>query len=175
VIGPLLVLLVFVIVMKKLQAPSGGNTSAPVGGARVLGRENAAGVLPEMLALLDAWELEGDFDVTLPSWPPAGTRTDSQELELHNEGLTNATTARNSAHGHAAALDVWMVDFDPHKSFDEQPEVWARQQRFGEWAESKGFRWGFRWANQYGFGPYGDAVHFELANWTSFPFVGGVS
>jgi hypothetical protein len=170
----LLLVLVLALIM-KMQAPTGGNTTAAVGSARVLGRENAAGVVPEMLAMLDAWEQEGDFDVTLPSWPPSGTRTDAQELEIHNEGLTNATTASTSAHGHGCAIDVWMPGFDPGKSFDDQPDVWALQQRFGAWAESKGYRWGYRWANQYGFGPYGDAVHFELSNWTSYPTIGGVS
>lgn len=143
-------------------------------GAKVLNRSAADGVRPELQALLTAWECEGDFDIRIGgggAYPPGGLRTDpADQVQAAAAGETNAGTLEDTPHGRGAALDVWPEGFNPAISFDEQPSAWARVQRFGLWAESKGMVWGFRWANRGVFGPYGDAVHVELPNWRALPF-----
>jgi hypothetical protein len=155
--------------------PSGGATDAR-GASRatpaVLNRERAAGVRPELLTLLDAWEREGTHAVMVA--PDGGARIGpeaaAKQAAFFKSGASKAATLADTPHGRGAALDVYPVGFNPGKSMDSQPDMRARFRVFGEWAERKGFVWGGRWAS---FGPDGDAPHIELQNWRRFPMPAG--
>lgn len=138
---------------------------------RVQNRERAAGVAPELSALLDAWELEGTHQVQIgggPSWPyNGGVRRDAAaQAAAFAAGLSNAQQLSDTAHGRGGALDVWPAGFNPNRGFETQPGMEQLFKVFGQWAESKGFVWGGRWSTP-------DLPHVELRNWRSLPFPPG--
>lgn len=137
-------------------------------GSRVLYRERADGVHPDLQWLLDEWEREGTFVVQIaggPDWPyPGGVRTDeATQQAAAAAGLSAATSLAQTPHGRAAALDVWPDGFNPHLTFDAQPGQLQLMQTFGAWAESKGFTWGGRFSTP-------DYPHVEIVNWRNLPF-----
>jgi hypothetical protein len=148
-------------------------------GKRVLQRERVRGVRSELLAFLAWWEQSGPF-LICPSAPGdyPGVRDDAQQAELFNRGVTKAKRARDSAHGHGAAMDLHPVKrslagrvisiFGP-----DDPEGAARYRRIGELAESRGLVWGGR--GEEAFGDGGDAPHVELVNWRQVPVAQGVA
>lgn len=144
--------------------------------ARVTGRQWAAGCRRELLALLDAWEVDGTHDVLVPgpdelrafSGPPAGLRAgpdaEAAQAQAYAQGLTQARTLRDTPHGVGAALDVWPVGFDPRIPWERQPgEVRSQFLAFGVFAEARGFVWGGRWRSAKF--PHGDQPHVEIRPW----------
>ena len=138
--------------------------------ARVLNRDRARGVLPDLLALLDAWELEGAHTVTIA--PDGGLRTDAaKQAGYAASGNSNATTLEQTPHGRGAALDVWPTDFADYVSgpWTDVPEaIKAKFEAFGVFAEQRGLVWGGRWRGA-GFAN-GDQPHVELQNWRAYPY-----
>ena len=153
----------------------GGSTDAR-GASRasplVLNVERAAGVRPELRALLDDWAREGTHPVLVA--PDGGLRFGAadaaKQAAFFASGASKAATLADTPHGRGAALDVWPVGFAPGKTMDSQPTMRARFQVFGEWAERKGFTWGGRWKS---FGVDGDAPHVEIPNWRRLPMPTG--
>lgn len=142
-------------------------------------RDLARGVHPSLQALLDAWELEGWFPVTIahgtygPITYVGGLRSSaSQQASTAGAGLSRASTLASTPHGRGAALDVWPVGFDPTKPFSAQPNMQQLMQAFGEFAERRGLVWGGRWVNfkPAGAEVAGDWPHVEVKNWRSLPF-----
>lgn len=142
------------------------------GRGRVLARERADGVHPELKALLDAWEHEGTHVVVVaggPTWPySGGLRTDEEQSAAHAGGLSNASNLKDTPHGRGAALDIWPAGFNPNADFTAQPHMRALMADFGTWAESYGLVWGGRWKTATW--PDGDMAHVELKNWRSLPY-----
>lgn len=144
---------------------------------RVRNRDAADGVHPDLLALLDAWDKDGTFDVIVA--PNGGLRTDEDtQANLASGGLSRATTLKTTPHGRGAALDVWPVGFNAYgPTLSEQPESMAQFTEFGAFAKARGLVWGGDWTNfkqsaaqKDGIDPGGDWPHVELASWTSLPF-----
>lgn len=112
------------------------------------------------------------FDVLVT----AGRRTDAEQLALYARGrttqgeppvdeehplghtVTDAMTARESAHGRGAAVDLCpVVDGEP---------AWndtAKFEALGTLAKRQGLVWGGDW-------PRRDAAHFEVPGWKQMPF-----
>lgn len=139
----------------------------PGGRVRVLFRERADGVRPELQALLDAWDAEGTHEVLIPAWPPGGVRTQEQQQRLFAQGWSGAASVEDSAHGSArAAVDVWPVDFLPYVygAWEAVPQaVRERFRTFGLFAEARGLEWGGRWRTTAL--PNGDQPHVQLRGW----------
>lgn len=156
---------------KTADVTSGGATDAR-GATKatpgVLFRERAAGVRPELLRLLDAWQTEGAHVVMIAAdgGLRIGAAAAAAQAKFFREGNSKAATLADTPHGRGAALDVHPLGFDPRRPMAEQPLMRERFRIFGEWAEKRGFVWGGRWAS---FGPDGDAPHIEIANWRRFP------
>lgn len=163
-----------VLAVVALALLGGVSTKAVTPGARVrvFGRERLAGVHPSLLQLLDEWEQLGTHDVEIPSYPPAGLRTDADtQARLADGGFSGATTLASTPHGRGAAIDVWPVGFAQHVNgtWAAVPAAIKGQfQVFGEFAEARGFTWGGRWRTATL--PNGDQPHVELKNWRTLPF-----
>lgn len=156
----------------------GRRALAPAG--RVLERARAAGVAPELVALLDAWDVSGPHAVLVA--PYGGLRTTQEDQsKLAELGMSAATNLATTPHGRGAALDVWPVAFLAHvprswggtasrwSTWDEVDEpIKAQFATFGAFAEARGLQWGGRWrSSKY---PSGDQPHVELPNWQRLPF-----
>lgn len=129
----------------------------------VQNRIRARGAHPAMLRLLDLWEQEGWFPITVA--PEGGLRTDAaKQAGYCKAGLSNACTLDQTPHGRGGALDLWPVGFDPRIPLDQQPEIRDAWQLFGAWGEAKGYRWGGRWTSPV------DYPHFELGYWSQLPY-----
>jgi hypothetical protein len=156
-----------------------GATVGAISG-RVRNRERAAGVLPELVGLMDAWEERGTFDVVVA--PGGGLRTSEDEQAGYAaNGTSTATTLKDTPHGRGAALDLWPVaflDFVPRylggtaarwATWAEVSEpVKLQFSELGRFGEALGLTWGGRWRSS-AF-PNGDQPHFQLPNWSRYPF-----
>ena len=138
-------------------------------------RELAAGVHPQLQALLDDWNANGTHPVRIGD--NGGLRTDSLiQQAIAASGLSKATNLATTAHGRGAALDVWPVGFNPNASFASQPAMMALMQVFGEFAEARGYKWGGRWQIKFtpeqkaGLAPPGDWPHVEMPDWVALPY-----
>lgn len=132
----------------------------------VQNRIRARGAHPAMFGLLDLWEQEGWFPITVA--PDGGLRTDAAKQRRFCEtGVSNACTLDQTPHGRGGALDLWPVGFNPKISLDQQPEIKEKFQLLGAWGESKGYRWGGRWTKPV------DYPHFELGYWAQLPYPPG--
>lgn len=146
-------------------------------GARIINREAARGVHPDLQRFLDLWEERGPFDVRigqLPGFPGGALRTASDaagQAAACTANLSDACDLASTPHGRGAALDLWPegVGFNPYLPWDQwTPEVRAAFQTIGEFAEAAGLTWGGRWrSNTF---PHGDQPHVELKNWRSLPY-----
>lgn len=142
-----------------------------VGTGRVMHRERADGVHPDLLWLLDEWERDGTHVVEIaggPNWsPPGGLRTNPAEQSAAAAGgLSNASTLASTPHGRGAALDVWPYGFNPHRSYDaadQLPDAHALMMTFADFAAARGFVVGRDFKTP-------DDPHVELANWVALPF-----
>jgi hypothetical protein len=157
---------------------------AKLKGARVSGRAYAAGVHPALPALLDLWDQFGWFDVTVA--PPfkmlsgdyidGGLRTDEAvQGEAQAEGLSKAGDLYSTPHGRGAALDIYPVGFDPHRSFEDQPEMAGLMAQFASWASQQTVVLGQGTPTQQSFTFYpginfGDYPHIEIKGWQSLPY-----
>lgn len=160
------------------EAPLSGTGPIRLDGL-VQRRELARGVHPDLQALLDAWEREGWFPVTIGSGTfggiayNGGLRTSAvAQAKTAGAGLSKASTLASTPHGRGAALDVWPVGFDPARPFSAQPQMQQLMQAFGEFAERRGLVWGGRWKNFMSPGAEvaGDWPHVEVPHWASLPF-----
>lgn len=144
----------------------------PGTGANVFNREVANGVHPDLQRLLDLWEQEGSFDVTVAS----GVRTQAQQSAAYNAGLTRASDVSTTPHGRGAALDIHPSGFNPNACFASQPGMLDLMNAFGQWAEQQGFTWGGRFSGYYSpackdiDNVTGDRPHVEIKNWQSLPY-----
>ncbi len=148
-----------------------GTVAAPIDDRRrVRYRERAEGVLPPLVALLDAWDAEGTHDVMVA--PDGGLRTDeARQAGYASSGTSNAATLEDTPHGRGAALDVYPVSFLPYISgrWEDVPgPVKLEFATFGRFAEARGLKWGGRWSSSRF--PNGDQPHVELPNWRSYPY-----
>lgn len=155
-----------------------GAVVAPAG--RVRARERAAGVLPELLALLDAWEAEGTHDVIVA--PDGGLRTDAAlQATYASTGGSEASRLEDTPHGRGAALDVWPVAFLDYvpKALGGNAARWAtwaevpdsvkvQFRAFGDFAKKRGLVWGGDWRSSTF--PNGDQPHVQLRDWRSYPY-----
>lgn len=129
---------------------------------QVTGRNNLAGVRPELLRFMAWWNVNGPFPLRVTS----GFRTDAQQAALYAQGrstpgqiVTYAKTASDSAHGRAAAIDAYP--FDGSKIIlDMDDPRWAT---YGAIAQSRGLAWGGTWSRLM------DKPHVEVPGWQSFP------
>ncbi len=151
---------------------------------RVSGRAYAQGVHPALIGLLDLWDQQGWFDVTVA--PPfkmasgdyidGGLRTDAAaQGEAQAEGLSNAGDLASTAHGRGAALDIYPVGFDPHQNFDNQQEMAGLMAQFASWASQQTVVLGQGTPTQQSFTFYpginfGDYPHIEIKGWQSLPY-----
>ncbi len=137
-------------------------------GALVLDAERAAGVHPQLYADLSVWSIQGPFPVRV-GWRGA-LRTDEQQAELFKQGrdeggnivnkaqvVTNAQSARDSAHGRGAALDLIPLAADGSEDSSRYPEL-------ASWWRARGYKVGV--SNISG----GDPRHVEMLNWGLLPF-----
>lgn len=162
-----------VLVVAGLLLLAGGSVAAAAPSTRratVYNRWAAAGVHPQMQALLDLWEQEGWFNVEVGTpfagFPGGGLRVAADaagQLAACQSGLSNACTLADTPHGRGGALDIWPEGFIPTKSYAEQPGTRELMIAFGQWAKSKGYVWGGDWANP-------DYPHVEMRNWRSLPY-----
>lgn len=148
---------------------------AKVKGNQVSGRAYAVGVHPALIGLLDLWDEQGWFPITVA--PPfkmasgdyisGGLRTDAAvQGEAQAEGLSKAGDLYSTPHGRGAALDIYPVGFDPHQNFDNQPEMAGLMAQFGSWASQQTVQ-GFSFYPGINFGDY---PHIEIKGWQSLPF-----
>lgn len=141
-------------------------------GATVYDREVADGVHPDLQRLLDLWEQEGSFDIRVAS----GVRTQAEQTQNYQLGLTRASDVSTTPHGRGAALDIHPVGFNPNACFASQPGMLDLMNQFGQWAESQGFVWGGRFSGYYSpacktiDNVTGDRPHVELKGWQSLPY-----
>lgn len=149
--------------MTAVAVPSSG---------RVLNRTRARGVRRELQELLDAWELYGTHQVTIPASPWGGLRTsEADQAGYAAGGMSGASTLASTPHGRGAALDVWPVGFEAHVNgtWEAVPDdIKGKFLAFGLFAESRGFTWGGRWRSSSM--PNGDQPHVEIAAWRTLPF-----
>jgi D-alanyl-D-alanine carboxypeptidase len=137
-------------------------------------KERAAGVHPELRALLDAWDAFGTHKAVVAY--EGGKRTDAaKQASYAASGTSNAATLETTPHGRGAAVDVYPASFLPHLALrtawpDLPQQVRDEFEAFGVFAEGRGFTWGGRWRSAKF--PYGDQPHVELRNWKSLPFPG---
>lgn len=145
------------------------------GPKRVRGREFAQGVHPALIGLLDLWDKEGWFNVTVA--PPfvlpsgyaveGGLRTDeAAQRAIAQAGLSKAFDLKSTAHGRGAALDIHPEGFDPHRDFSTQPEMAGLMAQFASWASQKVID-GVEFYPGINFGDY---PHIEIKGWRSLPF-----
>lgn len=154
-----------------LALGAGAAVAAGRGGGRVLYRERADGVHPDLQWLLDQWESEGSHVVEIaggPNWPhPGGLRSSELgQAATAAMGLSKAVTLQETPHGRGAALDVWPRGFRPDRSYaaaDQLPGARELMATFGAFARSRGLVWGGLWSTP-------DDPHVELCNWRSLPF-----
>lgn len=150
------------------------------GPKRVSGREYLEGVQPALIDLLNDWDREGWFDVTVA--PPmrlpsgrllsGGLRTDdAAQAEAARVGLSKATNLHITPHGRGAAIDVYPVGFNPYSDFSTQPEMAGLMAQFASWASQKSYR-GFTFYPGINFGDY---PHIEIKEWRSLPDPGAVA
>ena len=165
---PVFVIFGGIVIVMAIIAHSG---VSPVVG-RVSGLDRAKGVHPELIQLLQAWNISGEFDVQV-SPSGGGLRKSLQDTEFGS----NATNLAETPHGRGGALDVWPIGFDPYKTLMSQPYVMEQMRIFGHFAKAKGFVWGGDWQNfkvtdaqKRGIDPPGDWPHIEMKNWRSLPF-----
>lgn len=147
-------------------------------GTKVLRRERAKGVDARLLAFLDWWEQNGPF--TIMVGVDGGVRTPVDQLRLYSQGrilqagiwtvvgktVTKAMSAEDSAHGHAGAVDLWVVLNGRVQLDEKKPEVLRAYKRLGELGEQQGLQWGGRWVDPV------DYPHFYVPDWRQLPLVG---
>lgn len=132
---------------------------------RVWHRQRAAGVRPELIAFLDAWDSYGEAPFPVVVCPDGGLRTDeAKQHALFVAGKTKAETLANTPHGRGAAVDVapyrlvkgrYAPDFSVKDDF----------RIIGEFAEALGLVWGGR------FHGFFDGPHIQIRDWRSLPMV----
>lgn len=138
--------------------------------------EHAAGVHPALRALLGEWNRNGSHEISVApadtNWPtPGGVRTDAeQQAADYRAGLTRASTLDQTAHGRAAAIDVWPKGFNPRRGFDSQPTMEHLFRVFGEWAERQvvvldEVEYRFNWLDE-----ITDLPHVEIIGWRALPY-----
>lgn len=151
-------------------------------GKKVLHRERAAGVDQRLIAFVDWWDKNGPFTIMVGR--DGGVRSGADQARLYAQGrttpgphageagypplgqtVTNAATAANSAHGHAAALDFWPVVNGKIYLDVKNPVQKAKYDQLGVMIESFGLVWGGRFKNLY------DGPHAETPDWRGSPLV----
>lgn len=150
-----------------------GGQSVPIGEARVFNRERADGVHPSLQALLNAWEAQGTFHVTVAggSFPNGGLRGELDVAKAQALGVSRAEDLSQTAHGRGAAIDVWPLNFDPFKSFQEQPDMFPLFMEWAAFVERHGFKSGRHFTNIVApDGVVGDWPHAEMYDWRSLPY-----
>lgn len=158
-------------------------------GVKVLNRELPAGdeVRAELLWLLDRYE----SDPAAPThavrirerskyFPSGSVRwTEDEQAQAAAAGLSAAVKPNDSAHGpmRRAGLDVQPADFNPNKSFTEQPGQFEKCEAFALWAEAQQHPNGTRFKSGKNFpitapdGVKGDWVHVEIEGWAKLPLL----
>lgn len=153
-----------------LAGPSISDAAATISGSKITNRSAANGVSFQMQALLDLWEAQGWFTVSIATpfagFPGGGLRTASDaagQQAACEGGLSNACTLSTTPHGRGGALDIWPLGFNPLLTFDAQPGMLDLMTQFGQWAQSQGYTWGGAWTTP-------DYPHVEEKDWTSLPY-----
>lgn len=126
---------------------------------KILHRDRAIGVHPDLLAFLDWWEANGPFDLTIPQ--DGGLRTDQRKQALFfATNVSGAASLDKTPHGRGGALDLIPIfgSFIDWKN----PEPF---QQMGVIAEQRGLVWGGRWHKP-------DRDHVELKSWKELPMPG---
>lgn len=145
--------------------------------ARVINRQAARGVHPELQGFLDWWEFNGPFDIEigqLAGFPGGGLRTEADaggQAAACAADLSAACSIIDTPHGRGAALDLWPVGFgfNPWLPWAQQPaEIKAAFAKIGQLAEVYGLEWGGRWRTAQM--PDGDQPHVQMRNWRSLPY-----
>lgn len=150
---------------------------------KVYHRERARGVNPKLIAFLDWWEVHGPFPVMVGVdggvrdmrdqkrlW--AKGRTVSSGIDVTPERplgrtVTNAETNVQSAHGHAAGLDLWPVNNLGRPQFNlKDPVILARYAEIGRLAKAQGLEWGGDWPE-----PKTDRPHVQIRGWAALPVI----
>lgn len=168
----LLILGAFVVTLRTTR----GGTATVGEACLVLHRERADGVHPQLQQLLDVWSREGTHNIVIAGGTVRGVRyvgglrTQADQDEAAEHGLTKAPALVDTAHGRGAALDVWPEGFDPSRGFTTQPEAHAQALAFLDFAERYGFDTGRNYAMVAPDGTRGDLVHVQLPNWRMLPF-----
>ena len=132
-------------------------------GTQTFHRELTQGVNDILVSFLDWWDIYGTFDITVVK-PDGGLRTEDVQWGLYQRGASKAKNLAETAHGHAAALDL-----APYRRIGGllQPD-WKDIAGFniiGKAAEDFGLDWGGRWTS------FKDLSHVEIPGWRSFPIV----
>lgn len=153
-----------------LAGPSIADAAATISGSKITNRSAATGVSPEMQHLLDLWEAQGWFTISIgvpfAGFPGGGLRTAADaggQQAACEGGLSNACTLATTPHGRGGALDIWPQGFNPLLTFDAQPGMLDLMTQFGQWAQSQGYTWGGSWATP-------DYPHVEEKDWPSLPY-----
>ena len=144
----------------------------------ICNRQRTNGILQPLQDLLDLWAQFGTHDIDIP--PTGGYRfgpiDEAQQEELCRNGLSKARTLRETPHGRRCGLDVYPLGFNPHRSFEDASNAGMLQKcrDFVAFVDKYGPPLGLRsGAHFLNFGPLGDIVHVELADWISRSFPGG--
>ncbi len=133
--------------------------------------DRAAGVLPELLALMAEWDALGPFDLVVVEH--GGVRwTEAEQRALAERGVSKAWSLAATPHGHRAGLDAAPWERDPRTGL--WGPAWGAAAKFstwGEFAEARGFTWGGR------FRSIQDEPHVEIPGWETLPLAdsGGVA
>lgn len=130
-------------------------------------RARAKGVHPTLIAFLDWWEENGEFDILVA--PDGGVRTDpAVQLAAFNAGNSKARTLDQTPHGRAAALDLWPVGFQANRDWAGQKDqtMMDKFRTIGTaWKENFGGVWGGDWLANPGDAIGWDAAHCEIKGW----------
>lgn len=153
---------------------------------KVYHRTRADGVLPQLQNFLSWWEVKGAFPIMVGV--DGGVRDLTDQARLYAKGrttrgeppytaerplgqtVTGADTNVNSAHGHAAALDLWPVDSLGRPQFNvNDPTIYVRYLTIGSLAKQHGLSWGGDWISRK------DYPHIEIVGWASLPVINSKS
>jgi hypothetical protein len=143
---------------------------AGTAGGSIVHPERAAGVDRRLLAFLNDWAALGTFPLLVV--PDGGLRTDATQARIYARGrstpgeppytatrplgrtVSNAQTARETAHGHAGALDVapYIGGAIPWGDLD-------KFRTLGAFGKARGLVWGGDWTSLV------DMAHLEVPDW----------